>query len=268
MYMDFRRIIHPNRELFYFIAISTLIALGLFYAVQTFVIDQDALIDDQPLAQKPISTTPNTLDTSGWKTYRNEKYGFEFKYPTGNTVEVDVIPRPNLFVVSIHPFPYQKEDTPFTLTVGDNQPYQQVGKCTAISMDGAEGFQCLLDLLKSTFIKRSNSTIIIKYYPDQVTDRIFSTLTFFEPKNTLVSQCKVGYTKHMYLPLGSRTWKIIGSQGGECVTEYTEEVEGGYTTYRCLLALQHDDIDTQLANIDLASCQKVKSGNLLLEQIQ
>lgn len=33
---------------------------------------------------KPASTTtnPNPIDTSTWKTYRNEEYGFEFEYPS------------------------------------------------------------------------------------------------------------------------------------------------------------------------------------------
>ncbi len=34
-----------------------------------------------PEGEKPEVTEPETIDTSDWKVYRNEEYGFEFKYP-------------------------------------------------------------------------------------------------------------------------------------------------------------------------------------------
>jgi hypothetical protein len=53
----------------------TAIALGVLVAVSLGVIEQ------KKYEQRSAAASPTQLDTSTWKTYRNEQYGFEFIYP-------------------------------------------------------------------------------------------------------------------------------------------------------------------------------------------
>ncbi len=73
--MNFYKELHPNRPFFYFLAISIIILLGVYYYSQLFVIE----LDEIPQTEIQSQITDETAD---WKTYRNEEYGFEFKYPT------------------------------------------------------------------------------------------------------------------------------------------------------------------------------------------
>lgn len=65
-------------------AIAFIILLGVYYAAQTYLIEEDVRYLDQPIGTTdttPAQNVGDVVDTSGWKTYRNEEFGFEVWYP-------------------------------------------------------------------------------------------------------------------------------------------------------------------------------------------
>jgi hypothetical protein len=71
------QILHPNRWFFYFLAIAASVLLVVYWSAQLFVIEQDITVNQDAATQVVNKTKNDTADTSTWKTYRNEKYGFE-----------------------------------------------------------------------------------------------------------------------------------------------------------------------------------------------
>ncbi len=64
------------------VLIALLTLAGGFWYMQKrqIVVDQPVVTD--PVGEAPVQVKPETsVDTSDWKTYRNEEYGFEMKYP-------------------------------------------------------------------------------------------------------------------------------------------------------------------------------------------
>lgn len=70
------RVIHPNRYFFWAVALLVIFGIAVWGAVERLGIEEE-ITSQEIIVSSPISY--NNL--SGWKTYRNEEYGFEFQYP-------------------------------------------------------------------------------------------------------------------------------------------------------------------------------------------
>lgn len=80
------RIIHPNRWFIWTIALIVMVFIVVWGAVQRYAIEQeygytaDEIYYSIRIQRKQTPPEQSSIDTSDWKTYRNEEYGFGFRY--------------------------------------------------------------------------------------------------------------------------------------------------------------------------------------------
>jgi len=105
-------------------------------------------------------------------------------------------------------------------------------------------------------------------------DQILSTIRFIGEEYSSqngnwnvplnLAECKKGEQRTLLHGLGSKTVVVQGPKGNGCVVEYTNEIEGGYTTYECVWDDSPPEIDLSTINVG-EGCIEIRSGNLLLE---
>ena len=69
----------PNKWFIWAIVAIVVAGVGLWGYIQ-YTLIQDSVAEN--ISVVPAAKTAKTVDTFDWQTYRNEKYGFEFKYPS------------------------------------------------------------------------------------------------------------------------------------------------------------------------------------------
>ena len=86
--------------------------------------------------------------------------------------------------------------------------------------------------------------------------------------------CSAGH-KGLDMPLGSVSVKVLGRRHGLCVFEYTHEIEGGYTTYRCRVPVSEGLVRVRvLGDIEVATsfsiddCEVVRRGNVFFDMFR
>ncbi|MGB4833663.1 MAG: hypothetical protein WBP40_01375 [Candidatus Moraniibacteriota bacterium] len=83
--------------------IALLVIAGAFWYLQyrPTAMNQPIGITD-PIVEPVTQTEPrNPIDTSDWKTYRNEEYGFEYGLPNGGRIEFMGPPEPSIQGISV-----------------------------------------------------------------------------------------------------------------------------------------------------------------------
>ena len=73
-------IVHPNRFALYFFSVVAIILLSTYFYGQWILIQIDNNLKEAEVAEQLGTPSTKSDPYDGWKTYRNDEFGFEFRY--------------------------------------------------------------------------------------------------------------------------------------------------------------------------------------------
>ncbi len=184
-------ILHPNRWFIWALVVIVIAFIVVWSAVERYNLEQD-LNNIQKTQQAPefgetpLGSPTTKLDTTGWKTYRNEEYGFEIIFNEGW----------RNYSVKILSFPELTRFDFFLPTSEKDYPADEIGKINIMNffvMSQKEWARTLKeDAPKSIYLGENSQYIfsygvsqdapndLLKQHDDVKNEQI--TFKFFEPK--------------------------------------------------------------------------------------
>ena len=241
------------------------------------------------------SPAASDADMANWKMYTDTVQGFSFKYPSSWSYQLqpdntfvwknanDSIP-----VMGLHSqlkpitsplrgdsfIPLEEDHSVPIMNVENfqiNNSNIPSGKAYYVSCGGECLFYFLQFKIKNTYYEIRLPHLGYTHESLDTFNQILSTFIFLDQNQTSDSQsainvtlCKIGEQRILSFGLGSKTIKVKRRDENNCILNYMSEIEGGYTTYQCIIPMSLGEIT--LSNLDVSKyCMQIKSGNIFLE---
>lgn len=216
----------PEKFLPWLLAVlfTVLILASAIYAYRIYLSRQVHVWREPPFTEAPTETPISSIDTSAWQTYKNDQYGFKFKYPTylvtknellspstGGVVKLNIFvsfkPLFDLRTTSEHAIRLEQED----FAQIENR-YGKIGERDTIKVDNKSGIRRQLSLGKEglqdiEFVyfnfygeETPRDSIAFRFYGQekQLFDQILSTFKFLNSTSSTDTSTWQTYKNNQY----------------------------------------------------------------------